>query len=78
MATIDAWDIASGQLLFTLCGHTDSVNAIKVIKPDFIASGSADTTIRLWNLNSDECMNILKGHKATITSLEYLSSGYLV
>lgn len=76
--SIQAWDSANGQVLFSLCGHSDPVKVIKVIKPDLIATGSVDTTIRLWKLASGECFNILKGHKATVLSIEYLNNGLLV
>lgn len=78
VATVDVWDAADGQLLFTLCGHTDAVTAIEVIKPTLIVTGSADTTIRMWDLWTAKNDVIFKGHKAKITSIEYLWNDYLV
>ncbi|HKR48222.1 MAG TPA: WD40 repeat domain-containing protein [Pseudonocardiaceae bacterium] len=44
--------MATRQLLATLTGHTDTVNAV-VFSPDgqTLATGSADHTIRLWTLD---------------------------
>lgn len=49
---IDLWDVASGELLQTLRGHTSSVLCL-VFHPDgeLLASGSTDGTVRLWSLH---------------------------
>jgi len=49
--TVRVWDLASGQLVRTLTGHTNIVEAVAVT-PDGkqIVSGSADHTVRVWNL----------------------------
>jgi len=38
---------------------------------DWIVSGSADETIRVWNVNSGECAYTLRGHIYTVKSLQF-------
>lgn len=47
--TIKVWDVASGQLLDTLTGHTDRINYL-LLSPDGqqIISASNDRTIKIW------------------------------
>lgn len=45
------WDAVSGRLLKTLSGHRDLINALLFSADSHIlASGSRDTTLRLWHL----------------------------
>ena len=47
---------------FTFVGHTNVISNI-CIHPDvsYVMSSSHDTTIRLWSLNSGECVSVLRG-----------------
>jgi WD40 repeat protein len=45
-----------------LVGHTLPVWALAELKEKIIASGSADFTIKIWNLENNECINTLYGH----------------
>ena len=73
---IDIWQ--GGELLHTSLGHEAEITAI-VISPDsqVIASGSADTTIKIWNLETGKLIctfgSLLtwKAHKAGISTLAF-------
>jgi WD40 repeat protein len=51
--TIKLWDVATGTMLRTLAGHTDSVRSV-AFSPDgkILASGSWDGTILLWDVEA--------------------------
>jgi WD40 repeat protein len=64
---IKVWDLNTGKLLYTLEGHSDSVEAISVAISDnskivskaksFIpsAESGSDKTIKFWNLDKGKC-----------------------
>ncbi|WP_026073177.1 NACHT domain-containing protein [Nodosilinea nodulosa] len=73
--TIKLWDIETGQVLRTMPGHTGWVRSIAFSPADdqiatddaeespfnqLLASGSTDETIRLWNINTGECLKTLR------------------
>ena len=68
--TLKAWDLASGELLFTLAGHSDSVTAI-AITPDGTraVSGCRDQTIKVWNLGGAAAERRIKAHAAAVTAV---------
>ncbi len=54
----------------TLKGHTSYVNAAVFSPRDpFVLTASADTTARLWNVETGKTLAILKGHRG------YLNAG---
>ena len=53
--TIKVWDlnkVSSGELRFTLEGHSKNVNQITMIDSNTLVSGSKDGNIIFWNLSS--------------------------
>jgi len=62
--------VASSDLVNTLTGHSGSVNSI-AISPDgnTLVSGSADNTIKIWNLGTGVLKFTLIGHSGSVNSV---------
>lgn len=63
-------------LKYILRGHTDSINRI-AWSPDgkFLASPSADGTVRIWDLSRGECKMVLEGHLGYVMSVVWSPDG---
>ena len=55
-------------------GHTNSVTCLLSVNNEIISSGSKDCNLRLWNRNTGECLNVLKGHTGSIEHLVLMSN----
>ncbi|KAG7662438.1 sconB [[Candida] subhashii] len=59
--TVRVWHVDS-RTCYTLRGHTDWVNCVKIHSPsNTIFSASDDTTIRMWDMATNECLRIFGG-----------------
>ena len=49
--TIDLWDLNDGTKIMQIRGHADTISALVFLRDNlFLASGSTDETIRLWEV----------------------------
>ncbi|PSB50284.1 hypothetical protein C7B77_22960 [Chamaesiphon polymorphus CCALA 037] len=67
--------LPSWECCHILTGHAGLFAAIKTIaiSPDLpiVATGSEDTTIRLWNIDTGEGLGILTGHQQSIDTIVF-------
>ena len=59
------WDVATATVRMTLHGHNRSVTSV-IFSPDggTLITGSADTTVRFWDVGRGREYGMLKGHQA--------------
>ena len=62
--------------LLTLKGHTNGVNAV-AFSPDgkWLASGSSDMTVKVWDATTGEETRVLKGHTGAVRSIAFSADG---
>jgi len=61
--TINLWDVQTGGVVKTFCGHTSWVCSVSISAGNTtIASGSDDETIRLWDIKTGGCSRIIEQH----------------
>jgi WD40 repeat protein len=67
---IRLWKAATGEPIGQLTGHNSWVSSI-VFWPDGkrLATGSADQTLRLWDVASQQCLDVLRGHRQEVWRL---------
>ena len=71
---IKVWNVASRTEELTLKGHEGDIWSLSVTKNGkYLASGSEDLTIRIWDLESDNIP--IANHKSAITALKISSGG---
>lgn len=77
--TATVWDVATGQLLVTLKGHSSPV-ADASFSPDGkrIVTASWDSTARIWDAASGRSIGVLSGHSGALYSARYSPNGKLI
>jgi WD40 repeat protein len=58
-------------------GHSEGILVLTVLSDGRLISGSADSTIKLWDVNSGQCLQTLRGHNTYVHALAILSNGRL-
>ena len=67
------WNSETGQLLHTLLGH-QSLTSGMVLKNNYLVSGNADSTVKIWDIISGKCLHTLSGpnkHQSAVTALQF-------
>lgn len=70
--SISFFQMPSLESKYSLDGHTSyiwSLVHLKRYKLEYIASGSQDTSIKVWDISRKECVMTLKGHQSWVVSL---------
>lgn len=84
--TAKMWEVDSGSCLFTLSiddvtiaenGPVDAGVTSVVLSPDgkFLAAGSLDTVVRIWDATNGTLLEKLKGHKDSVYSVAFSPDG---
>ena len=64
------WELSTEHIL-TLSGHSGSVRSVAFSLDGKIASGSADKTIKLWNLGTGQEISTLAGHRLSVNAVAF-------
>jgi WD40 repeat protein/tRNA A-37 threonylcarbamoyl transferase component Bud32 len=77
--SVQVWDAATGQHLFSLRGHTAAVRSL-VYSPDGtrIITGSADHTVKVWDALTGQEVLTLRGHSEPVTSIAVSPDGWQI
>lgn len=77
--TVIVYDLASGEIVQTFEGHTDSVSAVS-FSPDgtLIASSSYDGTVRLWLIENGRQIGEFHGHNGRVFDVKFTPDGAMV
>ncbi|ODM16157.1 hypothetical protein SI65_08591 [Aspergillus cristatus] len=66
---VRVWNMATGESLHLLRGHTSTVRCLQMSDAKTAISGSRDSTLRIWDLATGTCRNVLVGHQASVRCL---------
>ena len=76
---VELRDIASGQVIRSFTGHTDSVDSAAFSSDGTkLVTGSRDNTARVWDVASGKLLMTLSGHSAPVESVAFSPDGTLV
>jgi len=71
--------LSSGETLAELTGHTDVVWSLAVTpNADVAISGSSDSTLKIWDLQTHACLGTLEGHEGSVFSVAISPAGAML
>jgi len=75
--TLCVWNRTDGELLHQLRGHKGPVNAVEV-RGNLAASGSGDSLVKLWNLDSAVCIREFDGHERGLACVQFSQDAQMI
>jgi hypothetical protein len=68
LGPLNAWCLKTRRHVYSLAGHSDAVMCLQA-RADQLFSGSWDSTVRVWDLRTRECLLVLASNAGHIISL---------
>lgn len=60
---ITLWNVSGGKNAQQLYGHSDKIQTLSASRTlNLLASGGADSTVRIWDLNTRAQLQLLQAH----------------
>jgi eukaryotic-like serine/threonine-protein kinase len=77
---VKSWDLNTGEVPDTLNeGHTAPIRALSLSADgNLLVSGSADNSIKIWDLATGKLRQTLKGHRAPVTAVALSADGKML
>eukprot|EP00160_Parvularia_atlantis_P017796 Unigene6280_Nuclearia_a/m.19333 Unigene6280_Nuclearia_a/g.19333 ORF Unigene6280_Nuclearia_a/g.19333 Unigene6280_Nuclearia_a/m.19333 type:complete len:489 (+) Unigene6280_Nuclearia_a:47-1513(+) len=66
---VRVWELLTNSH-YSLVGHMDRINCVKLYQDNMLFSASDDMTVCLWDLTSRECIRKFVGHTAQVQCLQ--------
>uniref|UniRef100_A0A6C0AP52 Uncharacterized protein n=1 Tax=viral metagenome TaxID=1070528 RepID=A0A6C0AP52_9ZZZZ len=79
--TLRVWDVATGECLKVLEGHTQpllDVCVVDIPEGERVVSGSRDMTLRVWDVATGECLKVLGSELGGIRCLYALGNSRVI
>ncbi len=76
-AKLDMTDMGIAKKTFK--GHSDDVNSVSFSNDGkFIASGSKDKTVKIWDFSTEKLLKEFKGHSDSVSSVSFSNDGKFI
>ena len=67
------------KLVKTLRGHKGTVKSVAFLQnSNLLAAGSSDKTIKIWNIDTGQCIQTLTGHENSVYSVAFPQNSNLL
>lgn len=77
--SIKAWNINTGEVIFTLLAHENWVRGLAFHpKGKYLVSVADDKTMRVWELSAQRCMKAIEAHEHFVSTIAFHQSSPFV